>query len=81
MLEALARGLTQKMLHGALAELHAAEGAQREQLAQTVSRLFLRQTTRSPDGDEPLAPLRRRWRVRRRAAPPCALLPLVHCPP
>ena len=51
-LDALARGLTQKLLHGALAELHATEGAQREQLAQTVSRLFLRQTSRSPEGDE-----------------------------
>jgi glutamyl-tRNA reductase len=51
-LDAMARGLTQKLLHGALAELHSTEGAQREQLAQTVSRLFLRQTTRSPEGDE-----------------------------
>jgi glutamyl-tRNA reductase len=51
-LDALARGLTQKLLHGALAELHATEGAKREQLAQTVSRLFLRQTARSPEGDE-----------------------------
>ena len=51
-LDALARGLTQKLLHGALAELHATDGTQREQLAQTVSRLFLRQTTRSPEGDE-----------------------------
>ena len=50
-LDMLSRGLTQKLLHGALAELHSTEGAQREQLAQTVSRLFLRQTTRSPDGD------------------------------
>jgi glutamyl-tRNA reductase len=41
-LEALSRGLTQKMLHGTLAELHAAGGEQREQLTQTVSRLFLR---------------------------------------
>ncbi len=41
-LEALSRGLTQKMLHGTLAELHAADGSQREELAQTVSRLFLR---------------------------------------
>ena len=49
-LDAMARGLTQKLLHGALAELHATEGPQREQLAQTVSRLFLRQTTRGPDG-------------------------------
>jgi glutamyl-tRNA reductase len=47
-LEALSRGLTQKMLHGALAELHAAEGEQRTQLAQTVSRLFLRQAARDP---------------------------------
>jgi glutamyl-tRNA reductase len=51
-LDVLARGLTQKLLHGALAELHSTEGAQREQLAQTVSRLFLRQTSRSPEGDE-----------------------------
>jgi glutamyl-tRNA reductase len=41
-LDALARGLTQKMLHGALAELHGADPAQRRQTAQTVSRLFLR---------------------------------------
>jgi glutamyl-tRNA reductase len=41
-LEALTRGLTQKMLHGTLAELHTAHGEQRDQLAQTVSRLFLR---------------------------------------
>ncbi|KQM71209.1 glutamyl-tRNA reductase [Xylophilus sp. Leaf220] len=41
-LEALSRGLTQKMLHGAMAELHAGDAAQREQTAQTVSRLFLR---------------------------------------
>jgi glutamyl-tRNA reductase len=47
-LDALSRGLTQKMLHGTLAELHAADGEQRVQLAQTVSRLFLRQSPRSP---------------------------------
>jgi glutamyl-tRNA reductase len=41
-LEALARGLTGKMLHGAFAELSSADGAEREQLAATVSRLFLR---------------------------------------
>ena len=46
MLEALARGLTQKMLHGTLAELHAADADEREQLAQTVSRLFLRNQSR-----------------------------------
>lgn len=47
-LEALARGLTNKMLHGTLAELHAAEGEERARLADTVSRLFLRQSARSP---------------------------------
>jgi glutamyl-tRNA reductase len=50
-LDALSRGLTQKMLHGAMAELHSTDGTQREQLAQTVSRLFLRQTSRNPEGD------------------------------
>jgi glutamyl-tRNA reductase len=52
-LEALAKGLTQKMLHGALAELHASEGEQRHQTADFISRLFLRQSTRNPaaDGD------------------------------
>ncbi len=43
-LEALSRGLTQKMLHGAMAELHAGDAAQRERTAETVSRLFLRGT-------------------------------------
>lgn len=47
-LEALSRGLTQKMLHGALAELHAADGEHRVQVAQTVSRLFLRSSPRDP---------------------------------
>ncbi len=51
-LEALSRGLTQKMLHGALAELHAADGEQRAQLAHTVSRLFLRQNPRDPADDK-----------------------------
>jgi glutamyl-tRNA reductase len=41
-LEALSRGLTHKMLHGTMAELHAAEGDERSRLADTVSRLFLR---------------------------------------
>ncbi len=50
-LEALSRGLTQKMLHGTLAELHAADGEHRAQLAQTVSRLFLRQSSRQPTDD------------------------------
>jgi len=50
-LEALSRGLTQKMLHGAMAELHAADAEQRAQLAQTVSRLFLRNASTSPKSD------------------------------
>ncbi len=41
-LEALSRGLTQKMLHGTLTELHAGDVSRREATAQTVSRLFLR---------------------------------------
>jgi glutamyl-tRNA reductase len=41
-LEALTRGLTHKLLHGALAELRSADPHEREQLAATVSRLFLR---------------------------------------
>ncbi|MEN9888288.1 MAG: Glutamyl-tRNA reductase [Pseudomonadota bacterium] len=41
-LEALSRGLTQKMLHGALAELHSASPEHREHTMQTVQRLFLR---------------------------------------
>jgi glutamyl-tRNA reductase len=51
-LEALSRGLTQKMLHGTLAELHSADGEHRAQLAQTVSKLFLRQSARSPVDDQ-----------------------------
>jgi glutamyl-tRNA reductase len=50
-LEALSKGLTQKMLHGALAELHATEGEQREQLTHTVSRIFLRSAPRDPADD------------------------------
>ena len=42
-MEALAKGLTQKMLHGTLAELHAGDVQAREATAQTVSRLFLRE--------------------------------------
>ncbi|WP_309903190.1 glutamyl-tRNA reductase [Variovorax soli] len=41
-LEALSRGLTQKMLHGAMAELHAGDVTAREHMAQAISRLFLR---------------------------------------
>jgi len=42
-LESLAKGLTQKMLHGALAELRGADPTHREQTMQAVQRLFLRQ--------------------------------------
>lgn len=41
-LDALARGLTQKMLHGTMAELRAGDADMRAQTAQTVARLFLR---------------------------------------
>jgi len=52
-LEALSRGLTQKMLHGTLAELHAADPGQRKELANTVARLFLRNSSRNPvDGQD-----------------------------
>jgi glutamyl-tRNA reductase len=44
-LEALTKGLTQKMLHGTLAELQSAAPEQRTQLAGVVSRLFLRGST------------------------------------
>ncbi len=47
-LDALARALTQKMLHGAYAELNAADPTQREHMADAVSRLFLRQAARTP---------------------------------
>ncbi|HET9978215.1 MAG TPA: glutamyl-tRNA reductase [Burkholderiaceae bacterium] len=51
-LDALARSLTQKMLHGAYAELNAADGAQREQVADAVTRMFLRSATRTPDAGD-----------------------------
>ena len=51
-LEALSRGLTQKMLHGTLTELRAAEGDERGRLSQTVSRLFLRTGSRHPGDDK-----------------------------
>jgi len=50
-LEALSKGLTQKMLHGTLAELHGSDGEQRAQMVQTVSRIFLRQNSRNPTDD------------------------------
>lgn len=41
-LEALSRGLTQKMLHGSMTALRQGSQAEREQAAATVQRLFLR---------------------------------------
>jgi len=41
-LDGLTRGLTAKLMHGALAELRCADEAHRGQVADTVSRLFLR---------------------------------------
>ncbi|HEX5686347.1 MAG TPA: glutamyl-tRNA reductase [Ideonella sp.] len=52
-LDAMSRALTQKMLHGALAELRASEGETRHATAEWVSRLFLRQATRNLAADEP----------------------------
>ena len=49
-LEALSRGLTQKMLHGTLAELRAGDADARAQTAQTVSRLFLRSQSKNNNG-------------------------------
>ena len=46
-LEALSRGLTQKMLHGTMAELHKGDADERAQTADAVSRLFLR-ASRNP---------------------------------
>lgn len=41
-LEALSRGLTQKMLHGALAELHAGDAEARQRASQAIEHFFLR---------------------------------------
>jgi glutamyl-tRNA reductase len=41
-LQALSRGLTQKMLHGAMAELHAAPPEARGDTVHAIERLFLR---------------------------------------
>jgi glutamyl-tRNA reductase len=41
-LEALSKGLAQKMLHGTLSELQTSQGESRAQLVQTVSHLFLK---------------------------------------
>jgi glutamyl-tRNA reductase len=57
-LEALAKGLTQKMLHGTLAELHAGSPEARTATAQTVSRLFLRSDSRCTTRPEDAPPAR-----------------------
>lgn len=41
-LEALSRGLTQKMLHGAMAELHAGDATARERASTAIQHFFLR---------------------------------------
>ncbi len=41
-LEALSRGLTQKMLHGAMAELHAGDSQARERASSAIQHFFLR---------------------------------------
>jgi glutamyl-tRNA reductase len=41
-LEALSKGLTQKMLHGAMAELHAGDAAARERAITAIQHFFLR---------------------------------------
>ena len=41
-LEAMARGLTQKMLHGAMAELHASDTDARERARGAIEQFFLR---------------------------------------
>ena len=43
-LEALSRGLTQKMLHGAMAELHASDLQAREQARHAIDHFFVRST-------------------------------------
>lgn len=51
-LEALSRGLTQKMMHGVMVELQQGDGARRDQVADTVSRLFLRDSRRHSRDDQ-----------------------------
>ncbi|MCZ2103452.1 MAG: glutamyl-tRNA reductase [Comamonadaceae bacterium] len=46
-LEALSRGITQKMLHGAMTELHAGDAEGRSQTAHSIQRLFLRKNSDS----------------------------------
>ena len=41
-LEALAKGLTQKMLHGVMSELHADDAEARQQARSAIEHFFLR---------------------------------------
>ena len=41
-LQGLAQAMSQKMLHGTLAELQTSQGAQRDELMRLLGRLFLR---------------------------------------
>ncbi|NUZ05686.1 glutamyl-tRNA reductase [Piscinibacter koreensis] len=52
-LDALSKGLAQKMLHGTLVELRRAEPAARERLGETIARLFLRGGSRGGPGATP----------------------------
>jgi glutamyl-tRNA reductase len=49
-MEALSRGLTHKLMHGAYTELHNASSESRAQLADTVSRVFLRNPAQPAQG-------------------------------
>ena len=52
-LDTLSKGLTQKMLHGAMAELHSADTHQRPQVAASLARLFLRGEVNPVKKDKP----------------------------
>ncbi len=52
-LQTLTRGLTAKLLHGPLAELRSADPAHREQVSQTMTRLFLRCPPRGGPRSDP----------------------------
>ncbi len=53
-LEALSKGLTQKMLHGAMAELSQAEGTRRSKASEVLQRMYLRQSEPAPEsGTDP----------------------------
>jgi glutamyl-tRNA reductase len=47
-LQSLAKGMSAKLMHGALTELRAADDGHRDQISDAVARLFLRSHARSP---------------------------------